>query len=148
MLVNGSLPNDDLGTLAGKKFVTTSQSGNEAMLKYVLAQTGMTIEPVVLRTPKTALEFLQGGKSQAWFADDSALFAIQLESKGLGDLSVLPKIYSIRPKALTFRREDDRMRVFMLRQMRDLISAGTLQKNTTHGLTPRYQKAVSTCHYL
>ena len=128
MVVSKQLSGNDLGVLSGKKFVTTSQAGNEAMLRYVLPQTGVMAEPVVVRTPKRALESLQSGASQAWFADDATLFAAQLKSKQMGELQVLPKIYSIRPKALTFRREDDRMRPFMLRQMRELISTGLLLK--------------------
>ena len=128
MVVNRKPVSNDIGELAGKTVVTTSQSGNEAMLRYVLSQTGVKAEPIVVRTPKKALELLQTGKAQALFADDATLFGIKLDGQDIVNLTVLPKTYSIRPKALTFRRDDEKMRVFMLRHMKELISSGTLPK--------------------
>ena len=119
---------DDLGQLRGKKVVTTTQSGNEAMLRHVLGQTGVSAEVIVARTPKGAMEALRNGQAEAFFADDATLFGLKLSGKDVGDYKVLPKTYSLRPKAITFRRDDEKLRAIVLREMKALIADGTLAR--------------------
>jgi len=128
LLVTGRPAGTDLGQLTGKKVVTTSQAGNESMLQYVLSQTGVRAETVVARTPKAAMEILRSGRAQALFADDATLFGILLLNKDNRDLTVLPKTYSLRPKAITFRKDEEHLRQLLLREMRSLIAEGVVQK--------------------
>lgn len=125
LMVAGVQTDTDLGRFHGKKLVTTSQSGNEAMLRHVLAQTGVTAEVVLARTPKAALEVLKKGQAHALFADDATLFALRVATPE-GGYSVLPKTYSLRPKALAYRKDEPRLRAIFAREMRQLIASGTL----------------------
>jgi glutamate/aspartate transport system substrate-binding protein len=127
LLVPGVQEGTDLGRFFGKKLVTTSQSGNEAMLRHVLGQTGVKAEVIVARTPKAALEVLKKEQAQALFADDATLFALRLAMPE-GGYTVLPKAYSLRPKALTYRKDEPRLRAILAREMRGLITGGTLAK--------------------
>lgn len=127
LLVPGVQEGTDLGRFHGQKLVTTSQSGNEAMLRHVLRQTGVSADVVVARTPKAAMEVLKKGQAKALFADDATLFSLRLGFADAG-YSVLPKTYSLRPKALTYRKEEPRLRALMSREMRDLIGNGSLAK--------------------
>jgi ABC-type amino acid transport substrate-binding protein len=128
LLVPGPIETTDLGRFRGKKVVTTSQSGNEAMLRHVLGQTGVSAEVVVTRTSKAALEALKKGQAQALFADDATLFAIRLNSASAG-YSVLPKVYSMRPKAIAFRKDEPRLGSILSREMRALITSGALARS-------------------
>lgn len=127
LLVPGPVESTDLGRFSGKRVVTTSQSGNEAMLRHVLGQTGVSAEVVVARTSKSALDVLKKGQAQALFADDATLFAIRLNSASAG-YSVVPKVYSMRPKAIAFRKDEPRLQSIVSREMRVLITSGTLAR--------------------
>ncbi len=127
LLVPGAVEGTDLGRFHGQKVVTTSQSGNEAMLRYVLAQTGVNAGVVVARNPKAAMEVLRKGEAQALFADDASLFAIRL-SAGAERYTVIPKAYSMRAKALAFRTTEPRLRAVLSREMRALIQGGVLAR--------------------
>lgn len=126
LLVPGAVEGTDLGRFRGKKVVTTSQSGNEAMLRHVLGQTGVAADVVVARTPKAALEVLKKGQAQALFADDATLFAIRMASEA--GYSAVSKTYSLRPKALAYRKDEPRLRAILSKEMRTLIANGTLAK--------------------
>ena len=120
--------NMDIGSLGGRKVVTTMQSGNEAMLRHVLGQTGVTADVVVARTAKAAVELLTTGQAQALFADDATLFGIRNLAKDQSQFTTFQKTYSLRPKALAFRKDDEKFRGLMTREMKALIAAGTIQK--------------------
>jgi ABC-type amino acid transport substrate-binding protein len=128
LMVAGKVEGTDLGLLQGKRIVTTSQSGNEAMLRHVLGQTGVAATVQVARTHRAALEVLRKGEAQALFADDATLFAIRLAPGGPGDVTVLQKTYSMRPKAIAFRRDEPRLRALLSREMRSLIASGALPR--------------------
>lgn len=127
LMVPGAAEGTDLGRFYGKKVVTTSQSGNEAMLRYVLGQTGVNATVVLARTPKAAMELLRKGEAQALFADDATLFAIKL-SAASETYSIVPKVYSMRAKAVAFRKEEPKLRALLSREMRALIKDGTLAR--------------------
>lgn len=127
LLVPGAVEGTDLGRFQSRKVVTTSQSGNEAMLRYVLGQTGVNADVVVARTPRAALDVLRKGEAQALFADDASLFAIRL-SASAQRYTVIPKAYSMRAKALAFRADEPRLRAVLSHEMRALIRSGTLTR--------------------
>lgn len=128
LLVPKSASIAEIGSLSGKKVVTTTQSGNEAMLRHVLGQTGVTAEVVITRTAKAAAEVLVTGQAQALFADDATLFGIQNLAKDQGQFTTLPKTYSLRPKALAYRKDDDTLRNLVSREIKTLIASGLIQK--------------------
>lgn len=127
LLVNQSSSIKELDDLRGKKIVTVTQGGNEAMLKYVLAQRGISAQINMVRQPKKALEFLQNKEADAFFAEDATLFAARRVDPQLAQLKLLEKTYSLRPKALAYRQNDESFRQFMLSEMKLLISSSTLQ---------------------
>ncbi|ABE46240.1 amino acid ABC transporter substrate-binding protein [Polaromonas sp. JS666] len=118
----------EIGTLSGMKVVTTTQSGNEAMLRHVLGQTGVTADVVVARTAKAATEVLTTGQAQALFADDATLFGIRNLTKDQAQFTTLPKTYSLRPKALAYRKDDERLRTLVTREIKTLIASGLIQR--------------------
>jgi ABC-type amino acid transport substrate-binding protein len=126
ILVQGS-NSFDLTRSSDKTIVTTSQSGNEAMLRYVLGQTGSANKMLVVRTPKAALEALRRGTAQALFADDATLFGIRIAQED-ANVQVLSKAYSMRPKAIAFRKDDARLRHLLHREMRNLIAGGEIAR--------------------
>lgn len=128
LLVPKSASIAEIGSLSGKKVVTTTQSGNEAMLRHVLGQTGVTAEVVIARTAKAAAEVLTTGQTQALFADDATLFGIQNLTKDQTQFITLPKTYSLRPKALAYRKDDERLRTLATRELKALIASGLIQK--------------------
>jgi ABC-type amino acid transport substrate-binding protein len=127
-MVPTAASNFEIGMLAGKKVVTTMQSGNEAMLLHVLGQTGVTADVVISRTAKAATEILKTGQAQALFADDATLFGIRALTKDQAQFTTLSKTYSLRPKALAFRKDDEKIRTLFSREIKTLIASDTLQK--------------------
>jgi ABC-type amino acid transport substrate-binding protein len=127
LLVNKSAAIRELDDLRGKKIVTVTQGGNEAMLKHVLAQRGVTAQITLVRQPKQALDALQKNDADAFFADDAVFFAARRIDPQLDSFRLLEKTYSMRPKALAFRQGDEKLRQFMLKEMKTMLSASVLQ---------------------
>jgi ABC-type amino acid transport substrate-binding protein len=117
----------DLESLRGKQIVTITQSGHEAMLRYVLSQRGVVATVALARQPRAALAMLRQGQAEAFFADDATFFAARSSDADWKQWRILEKAHAMRPKSIAFRRDDPRLRSLILKEMQTLIATGALQ---------------------
>ncbi|MBO9407219.1 amino acid ABC transporter substrate-binding protein [Shimia sp. R9_1] len=134
--LNGS---DNFADLAGKKLGVRRDTTTETALTNTLTGAGLFAEVVRFADHDAAMEALENGALDAYFADQSILAALWLSSEDRGNLKLSNAILTVEQHGLAMARGDTEFRLMVDRLLSAMYARGVMQKifeTTLPGIQP------------
>jgi len=126
LLREGSDP--EFSALAGKKIGVRADTTTETVLRNSIANAGMEAEVTAIDSHEGAVAALTGGEIDAYFADQSILFALYFAAEDSSALVVSENTLTVEKQGLALMRGDSDFRLEVDRAVSAIYATGRMRE--------------------
>jgi ABC-type amino acid transport substrate-binding protein len=126
VMVRGTTPPRDFAELSGRRVTSNAKSTYEKLIGERNEKFSARISFVPAKDNEEAFKFLNAGTADAWMTDDVILFVNRAQSAKPQDYSISPKLLTVEPLAIMFRKDDPTFADVVNREVRRIMQSGEI----------------------